>query len=191
MTLQHRAIIEFAFFQRSSFQRFTSPHCVFVLENCENAPPALSLYFQDDDKVSQESDAHWFIYDESKIDWGSYYEQFAAPSPFHERLLAICLLMIAIFVAKDDDTILVADSFSKDMGKKGGYFDLYKELNDRQIDFLTDMAKQNFPANILSFRIAGRSISFKMYKKRQPICNCSNSDISNRIISRICGLLNC
>jgi hypothetical protein len=135
-------IIELAFFKSRSFHYFTKPDHVFVINHCDNGPPYISLYI-DGNMTSNSNDSNivrWHIFENLELDWGSFNEKCAVPSRFGENLLYICILMIALFVYKDEDIVMVASGFYKSILDEHNHFNPYYNLSDRQLNYLSKMA---------------------------------------------------
>lgn len=136
MKYSHLPIVELAFFRKAKFRCFTSPDHVFMIEfGGDNGPPFLALFLNRSNALDRD-DVVWHFYDEGKADGGSYYET----GHLHEKLLSLCLLMLGLHVERDKDIIMVAEGFSKKCIDTKEYFDAYRELNGRQIDYLLGMA---------------------------------------------------
>lgn len=123
-------VIELAFYKKKSFKYYTNPDAVFVVAELTNGPPCLSLFPSNKKGQSREL-VNWFIYDEKCYDNIIFYNQ---------RILKLCVLMIGLFVERDENLIMVAGCFSENiLNHEGSFFDTYRELSLKQLDCLISM----------------------------------------------------
>jgi hypothetical protein len=139
-------IIELAFFKSRSFHHFTKPDHVFVINPFDNGPPYISLYMDGDatNNCSDTNIVRWQIFENLKIDWNTFDERCAVPSEFGEKLLYICILMIALFIYKEEDIVMIASGFYKSILEKNQHFNPYESLSERQLSYLFHMAVNKY-----------------------------------------------
>lgn len=139
-------IIELAFFKSRYFRYFTKPDHVFVINPGDNGLPFISLYTDGDvtNNCSDTNIVRWHIFENLKIDWNRFHERYAVPSEFGEKLLSICVLMIALFIYEDEDIVMIASGFYRSILEKNQRFNPYESFNERQLNYLFRMAVDKY-----------------------------------------------
>lgn len=170
MSYSYLSILELAFFRKANFKYFTSPDHVILFKNGDNGPPYLSLSI--DRSNTHDQDVMWHVYDEGKVDLRTCDGSYTEPSHSHERLLNLCLLMLGLYVENDEDITMIARGFSNRIVDTKGFFNPYRELDDRQIGYLLRMARERFSRKyfVLSYCRQGIDIIQDIQKETAGMC---------------------
>ncbi len=149
--------LELAFYRQGKIKYYSIPDTVFILEDGENGPPLMRLLETGSNYTNHNPQTTWFIYADDAV----YIDGIPANVGFyHARILKLCVLMIGLFVVRDEELRLMAKGCCQNILNQKGFFNPYSELSLKHLDFLIDFSRRKFldTYRVLSFCEHGNEV---------------------------------